>query len=140
MRLASLRRVEIALGALFGLTLLGTTGYMAIEGLPFVEALYMTVITLSTVGYREVGPLSTAGLWYTIGLIGLGIGTAFYTFAALAGFLIEGTLRDLIGRRSMQRAIASLRDHVIICGFGRTGGESVSPPQPRAVSCRNRKC
>jgi voltage-gated potassium channel len=111
----------IALGALASLTALGTFGYVLIEGMSFLDALFMTVITLSTVGYGETAPLSEAGRLYTIGLIAVGIGTVFYTAGALASFIIEGRLRQILGRRTMKRAIAVLHDHVIVCSFGRFG-------------------
>jgi voltage-gated potassium channel len=87
---------------------------------PF-DALYMTIITLSTVGYGEVVPLTPAGRWFTIALITSGVGAVFHAAGALAGFVIEGRLRELLGRKSMQRSIDRLHDHVIICGFGRLG-------------------
>jgi voltage-gated potassium channel len=115
------RRVTVAALGMLALTLGGTLGYMAIEGMRFLDALYMTVITLSTVGYREVKPLSDAGLWYTIALLAVGVGMVFYTVVQAAAFLMEGRLLALWGRRSSMRAIAALRDHVVICGFGRLG-------------------
>jgi voltage-gated potassium channel len=111
----------VASSLLLALTIAGTLGYVAIEGMAPFDALYMTVITLSTVGYFEVQPLSTAGRWFTMGLIVVGVGAAFYTVVALAAFLIEGRIREILGRRSMQRAIDTLEQHVILCGFGRLG-------------------
>jgi voltage-gated potassium channel len=119
--LARDRRLIVASSLLLTLTLLGTLGYVAIEGMRPFDALYMTVITLSTVGYLEVQPLSTAGRALTMVLIALGVGAAFYTVVALAAFLIEGRLREILGRRSMQNAIDALEQHVILCGFGRLG-------------------
>ena len=119
------QRFALALIALLALTFLGTSGYMLIEGMPFIEGLYMTVITLSTVGYGETAPLSDAGRLFTIGLIVLGIGTAFYAVGALTAFVLEGRLREILEKRSMERTIAKLRNHVIVCGFGRFG-KSVS--------------
>jgi voltage-gated potassium channel len=115
------RTALVAIGLLVALTAAGTLGYVAIEDMPPFDAFYMTVITLSTVGFQEVHPLSRAGRGFTIVLIALGVGAALYTFGALAGFLIEGRLRAVLGRRSMQRAIDSLEGHVILCGFGRMG-------------------
>ncbi len=114
-------RLLSGLAMLVTLTVAGTAGFMFIEGMGLLDALYMTVITLSTVGYREVGPLTDAGRWFTIGLIVLGIGGVFYTAGALAGFVIEGRLNDVLGRRGMQRAIDRLENHVIVCGLGRLG-------------------
>jgi len=117
----SARPPVIGAALLFSLTAAGTLGYVAIEGMTPFDALYMTVTTISTVGFREVQPLSAAGRGFTIGLIVSGVGTAFYTFSAMAGFVIEGRLRTVLGRRSMQRAIDSLEGHVVLCGFGRLG-------------------
>jgi voltage-gated potassium channel len=108
----------IALGVL---TALGAAGYMQIEGASFTDALYFTVITLTTVGYGETIPLSPDGRWYTMALLVIGVGLAFYTVVAFAAFLLEGELRRILGRRSMQHAIDALHGHVVVCGFGRLG-------------------
>ena len=115
------RMPVVAAGLLLSLIAVGTFGYVAIEGMSAFDALYMTVTTITTVGFREVQPLSAAGRWFTMGLIVFGVGTALYTFSTLAGFVIEGRLRTVLGRRSMQRAIDALEGHVILCGFGRLG-------------------
>lgn len=115
------RRLRIAIALLIVLTGVGTVGYQQIEGLSAAEALYMTVITLSTVGFGEVVPLSNAGRWFTIGLIVTGVGAVLHAAGALAVFVIEGRLREVLGRRSMQRTIDLLENHVIVCGFGRLG-------------------
>lgn len=120
-----LLRVALGVGALALLTLAGTAAYMALEPMGFRQALFMAVITLSTVGYAEVQPLSPAGQYFTIGFIVVGVGTTFYVVVALAEFLIAGQLADLLGRRSMDRTIQALRDHVIVCGYGRLGREVV---------------
>jgi voltage-gated potassium channel len=119
------QRLALAVVGLFMLTALGTCGYVLIEHMDPIDALYMTVITLSTVGYGEPVPLTDTGRLYTIGLIVVGIGTAFYAIGALTAFVLEGHLREALERRSMKRTIASLHDHVIVCGFGRFG-QSVS--------------
>ena len=115
------RRAGLAALGLLALTLVGTLGYMAIEGMRFLDALYMTVITLTTVGYREVQPLSDAGLWYTMALLAVGVGMVFYTVVQAGAFLMEGRLLALWSRRSTMRAIDALQGHVVICGFGRLG-------------------
>lgn len=103
------------------LTATGAAGYMALEDMTFLDALYMTVITLATVGFMEVHPLSNLGRGFTIGLIVIGFGVVFHAASTLAGFVIEGRLREVLGRRSMQLAIDRLEGHVIVCGFGRLG-------------------
>jgi voltage-gated potassium channel len=114
-------RVVVAASALSLLTLLGTLGFAWIEDLAPLDALYMAVITLSTVGYQDVAPATAAGRLYTIAFIMVGVGVAFYTVVAVAEFVLEGRLRNILGRRSMDRDIESLKGHVIICGFGRLG-------------------
>jgi voltage-gated potassium channel len=116
-----MQRLAVAVAVLVALTLLGAAGYVVIEGWSFFDALFMTVITLSTVGYREVAPLTAAGQLYTMVLIAAGTGTTLYLISAVAQLVFEGRLRDLIQRRTMQRRIDSLSRHVVVCGFGRFG-------------------
>jgi len=113
--------MAIAIAGIAIITGLGTVGYLVIERMSFLDALYMTVITISTVGYQEVKPLDQQGRIFTIMLIVLGVGTAFYLFATMTEIIIEGQLRDYIGARGMMRKIHSLKNHVIVCGYGRFG-------------------
>ncbi|MBI5202229.1 MAG: potassium channel protein [Elusimicrobia bacterium] len=99
----------------------GTAGYRLIEGWPLFDSLYMTVITLATVGYGETHPLSHAGRVFTIGLILVGIGVLTYAFSSLTAFIVEGDLNDALRRRRMQTKIAKLAGHFIVCGGGHTG-------------------
>lgn len=115
------RQVLVAVAALATLTLAGTLGFMWIEDLSFIDAIYMAVITLSTVGYQEVAPATQLGRIYTVVFILLGVGTAFYSVVALASFLLEGRLRSILGRTAMNRQIQSLASHVVVCGYGRLG-------------------
>ncbi len=108
-------------GKLVGLLALGTGGYMVIEGMSVLDALYMTVITLSTVGYGEVQPLTPEGKIFTVALILGAAGVALYLLAQMAKTLVETNLRELLTRRGMTKEIDQLRDHVIVCGFGRFG-------------------
>lgn len=99
----------------------GTAGYVLIEGMSLLDALYMTVTTVTTVGYREVQPLGTAGRLFTIALIVTGVGSALYLLARLAELAIGGQLREFMGRHAMQRTVDQLQHHVVVCGFGRFG-------------------
>ncbi len=108
----------VALGAVLTT---GVVGYMTITGMGFTDALYMTVTTVSTVGFREVVPLGPAGQWFTMALLVGSIGIVFYSASLVARDLIEGELQRGFGRRKVQRQIGQLADHVIVCGFGRMG-------------------
>lgn len=99
----------------------GTAGYMGIEGWNFLDALYMTIITLATVGFREVHDLSFRGKLFTIFLIFGGVGTVLYALSTGARVILEGELKEILGRRKLEKKIKELRDHYIICGYGRMG-------------------
>ena len=114
------RRVWLGLAALALTLAVGSSGYVVL-GFDPLDAVYQTVITVTTVGFREVRALSDAGKVFTMGLILVGTGTALYTFSVLIEALVEGQIRELLGRRRMDRQIAKLEDHVIICGWGRVG-------------------
>ena len=103
------------------LVLIGTVGYRVLEGYTWLEALYMTLITLSTVGYGEVRPLSEQGRVFTIGLIVLGVGTGAYLFSALTEYIISGELQGTLERRRRMKAVDRLNQHYIVCGCGRVG-------------------
>jgi voltage-gated potassium channel len=99
----------------------GVLGYMVIEGWSFWDAFYMTVITVTTVGYREVHAMSRAGELFTSALLLVGVGTALYTFTLAATIVVEGGLQARLGRRRVARMIDDLEQHFIVCGFGRIG-------------------
>jgi voltage-gated potassium channel len=106
---------------LAGIIGVGTTGYMVIERWNAFDALYMTVITVASVGFGEVHPLSTAGRAFTIALIVVGLGTVAYGLSAITAFWVEGNLLHLWENRKMERRISELRDHIVVCGGGVTG-------------------
>lgn len=99
----------------------GTAGYMYIEGWSWLDALYMTVITMGTIGYGEVRPLDPEGRVFTMVLIVLSIGTAGYALTIVARFVIEGEFNRMIRGRRMDKSIARLSDHIVLCGGGSTG-------------------
>ncbi len=100
----------------------GTLGYHLIEGWNLMDSLYMTVITLTTVGYGEVHPLvRTESRIFTMALILGGMGVVFYALGSLAQGLVEGGIREIVGRKKLEKLIHSLSHHCIICGFGRIG-------------------
>ncbi|MFI5360631.1 MAG: potassium channel family protein [Elusimicrobiota bacterium] len=107
---------------LLGCLAVGTLGYKLIEGWSLFDALYMTVITVGTVGYGETHPLSTAGRAFTIFLILGGIGLFTYGFSTIAAVVIEGQLSEAIRRRRMEKKIQELSGHFVVCGAGHTGG------------------
>ena len=101
----------------------GTAGYYLLESdYSLFDALYMTVITITTVGYEEVHhPLSFGGRVFTIVILLVGVLTFFYTVTELVRVVISGEVRQLLGRQRMERSLAGLKDHMIICGYGRMG-------------------
>jgi voltage-gated potassium channel len=99
----------------------GTAGYHFIEGWSWFDSLYMTVITLTTVGFREVGELSRAGRAFTMLLSLGGVFTLFYAAGAVIGSIVSGEVRSFLGSRRMERSLAELKDHLIVCGLGRMG-------------------
>lgn len=117
----ALRRVQSAVLALVVITVVGIFGYVVFEGWSFTDALYMTVITLTTVGYREVRALDTSGQLWTMLLLITGVGTLFYAAVSSVELVVEGTVRGYFGRRRVQAAISRLDGHYILCGYGRVG-------------------
>jgi voltage-gated potassium channel len=103
------------------LLLIGTIGYHVIESTSFLDSLYMTIITIFTVGFREVTPLSKQGQIFTIFIILGGVGSVLYTFSKLAEIVYEGAINKIWRRKRMEKRIQKLKDHFIICGHGRMG-------------------
>lgn len=103
------------------LVALGTLGYSTLEGWPAFDALYMTVITITTVGYLEVHPLTAHGRAFTIFLALGGVFTLFYAATELIRGVVSGEVRDVLGRQRMQRSLAGLKNHLVVCGYGRMG-------------------
>jgi voltage-gated potassium channel len=114
------RRLRFGVAVFGAVIAVGTLGYLVLGFSP-LDALYQTVTTVSTVGFREVEPLDGVGQVFTIVLILLGVGTALFTLGALVEALVEGQLRDMMGRRRMDKRIATRTGHVVVCGYGRVG-------------------
>lgn len=117
-------KIYISLLGFFIILLVGTAGFMLIEHYNMLDALYMTVITLATVGYMEVHPLSDAGKVFTIFLILANIGTFTYFITLLSTYFLDGEFTRTYKLFKMKDTIHHLEGHVIICGFGRTGKEA----------------
>jgi voltage-gated potassium channel len=120
------KKIIIILIVITSLIVIGTVGYILLLDISLVDALYMTVITLSTVGFREVVDLTPEAKIFTMFIILGGISTAAYAFTHLTSFLLEGELGHILRRRSMDNKISALRDHYILCGYGQTGGSVVT--------------
>jgi voltage-gated potassium channel len=118
---ARLRALLLTLCVPVALVVLGTAGYRLIEGWPLRDALYMTVITVTTVGFSEVHPLTTSGRAFTMLLAMGGVFTLFYAATAVIQAVVSGEVEGVMARKRMQRALAELRDHIIVCGYGRMG-------------------
>lgn len=128
------RRLVTGFVILAALTALGTVGYVLLEGWSVLDALYMTVITVTTVGYREVEPLDSDGKIFTMVLLLFGVGTAFYLLTTFVALVIEGDLGAALGITRMQEKIRHLQQHYILCGFGRVGEEIARELSERGVT------
>lgn len=116
-----MRRIAFGFVWLAALLLIGTLGFIVIESSNWLDAFYMTLITISTVGFREVIPLSDAGKVWTMILIVSGIGIIFYTASVTIEFMIEGHFGGLLEKRRLKKMREQLKNHSIICGYGRVG-------------------
>jgi voltage-gated potassium channel len=125
MTLTPFKRFRLALLALLALAVSGTAGYMVIEGWNLLHALFMTVVILSTVGYKEVPSLSNNGIIFTMVLIVFGVTIVFWAVESLLEIVVSEHLWHTLMRRKMQKDIDKLRNHYIICGYGRMGQEIV---------------
>jgi voltage-gated potassium channel len=99
----------------------GTAGYMIVEQWNWLDSFYMTIITLTTVGFREVHDLSRNGIIFTIILVIGGVGTMLYALSTGAKFVLEGELQEIFGRKRLEKKLRDLEGHYIICGYGRMG-------------------
>jgi voltage-gated potassium channel len=100
---------------------IGTAGYVLVEGWEWFDALYMSAITLSTAGYMEVHPLSTDGRVFTIVYLLVGVFSLFYVATSIIRSIVSGEVRTQLGRQMMERTLAAIEGHVVVCGLGRMG-------------------
>jgi len=107
--------------ALFLIVLMGSIGFMAIEKYSLIDALYMTVITVSTVGFREVFPLSDGGKLFTVVLIIFSLGSFGFVITSITRLVVEGALQQSYKQFQLKKKIVKLEGHVIVCGYGRNG-------------------
>jgi voltage-gated potassium channel len=117
----SFRRLALALALVVAIALSGVLGFHWIEGWGWFDAFYMVVMTMTTVGYRELHDLSPAGRWFNIYVMAAGFSSVFFSITALTQTLMSLELQHILGRRKMERELRHTRDHFIICGAGRVG-------------------
>jgi len=115
------RRVFLLFSAIAGTLTIGTIGFTVIDHYPVFDAFYMTLTTMTTVGYAEIHPLSRAGRIFNSFLIFFGVGTIFIAIGVMTQTIVELELGETIGKRRTKRMIDKLKDHYIVCGFGRVG-------------------
>ncbi len=121
---ASKRTIVTAISLLIVLLLSGTSGYIYLEDLKPIDAFFMTVITISTVGFREIQPLSDMGKIFTSGLIFFSLGSLAWVGSTMARFLFDGELKEYLKTYRVDKKIVKLKDHAIIIGYGRNGEQA----------------
>ncbi len=135
------RRMVLSLALLGAVMVVGIVGYLLL-GLSPLNAVYQTVTTMTTVGFREVEPFGTAEKVFTIAFILMGVGVVLYALTSLLAFLVEGYIGNVWGRRRMTHDIDRLSDHAIVCGWGRVGpgsGSTVAHRRPGRPGHRRRR-
>ncbi|HAT47489.1 MAG TPA: potassium channel protein [Flavobacteriales bacterium] len=118
-------RIYLAVAFVIGVVIFGSVGYMVVEGYSWVEALFMTIITVSTVGFGEVRPLSDQGMVFTTILIMGSLGTFAYSISALTTYFVNGEYRNTFKEARLKKEVEKLTGHVIVCGLGRVGEMAV---------------
>jgi voltage-gated potassium channel len=125
MKYKRFRAIYLAAGLLLLVITIGITGFIIIEGYTFTEAFFMTIITIATVGFKEVHPLSNVGMWFTAFLIIFSFGIFAYVVTAFTQLVVDGIFRNYFRDKRMQSKINKLKNHVIVCGYGRNGKQAV---------------
>lgn len=116
-----MRNIKLAGLILLSILLFGTFGYMGLEGSSFLDGLYMTVITITTVGFEEAVPLHPAGKIFTMALVLVGVSFVLYVFGKVTEAIVEGGLQKAFGRINMDKKLSKIHNHYIVCGYGRIG-------------------
>lgn len=116
-----IRHVVVALSLLLLMIVIGTLGFAYLEELSLFDAFYMTIVTITTVGYGDITPQTFYGELFTMGLIIAGVGVTLYVFVEVMGLVLEGQLSEALGIAKVKRGVAKMKNHKIICGGGRTG-------------------
>ena len=116
-----MRKFSLVLFLFFVILFGGTFGYMLLEKTSFWDGMYLTIITIATVGYGDIVPIYPGGKVFTVFLVFAGAGLVMYTFGKITEMMVEGSLQKILERRKMDKKIARLHDHYIVCGFGRIG-------------------
>lgn len=128
------RKLILSVVILFGVLIVGSIGYSVLEDAPFLEAVYLTVITLSTVGYERPEWVHRAGKIWTILVIVFGVAAVAMAFSSLQAMVVSGAVRQALGRRKLENKIAQLSGHIIVCGYGRMGQAVVRDLRARGES------
>ena len=118
-------RLKLSIVLFMSILAVGIAGFMVFEGLSFCDALYLAVATITTVGYGDIAPKTPIGRLFTCVFIIVGVGMAYYTFSLVITMSIEGRLKFFLGRKGMDKRIASLHDHIIVCGAGKVGSNAI---------------
>lgn len=118
-------RLIFFISVLLVIMLTGVIGYSLLLDVSLVDALYMTVITISTVGYTEVGQMNSEAKFFSIFMIFISLGTVGYLFSTIVSMLMEGNIKEVLRRRFMEKKIREMKGHYIICGAGETGGNAI---------------
>ena len=129
-----MKKIRLALALVLLLIALGSLGYSYIERWTFIESLYMTIITMSTVGFHEVRQLSIQGKIFTMCLIISSVGMFAYAITIIGNFLIEGQFSSMARRIKMEKKIELLKNHYLICGFGKVAQEVIKEFRKAKVS------
>ncbi|MCP8968014.1 potassium channel family protein [Ectobacillus ponti] len=127
------KQLGIAVLSMLAVIIVGTFGFMWLEEIDLFHSLWMTVITVLTVGYGDAIPITRGGRIFALLIIPMGIGIATYAIGAVTALIIEGNIFQAVGRRRMEKQIARLQDHIIVCGYGRVGAQVVQELQQKDI-------